>query len=65
MTPAAFNRGLNRETGGGSDAHVFNLHGIQALILSTGMDNVHTVREQLTLKNLEDTARWALALATV
>ena len=52
------------KTGGGSDAHVFNLHGIQALILSTGMDKVHTVREQLTVKNLEDTARWALALAT-
>jgi len=51
-------------TGGGSDAHVFNMKGIKALILSTGMDRVHTVREQLTIKNLEDTARWALALAT-
>lgn len=53
------------KTGGGSDAHVFNLHGIKALILSTGMDRVHTVREQLTIKNLEDTARWALALAVI
>ena len=52
-------------TGGGSDAHVFNMQGIKALILSTGMDRVHTVREQLTVKNLEDTARWALALATM
>ena len=52
-------------SGGGSDAHVFNMKGIKALILSTGMDKVHTVREQLTIKNLEDTARWALALATV
>lgn len=53
------------KTGGGSDAHVFNRHGIKALILSTGMDKVHTVREQLTIQNLEDTARWALTLATM
>lgn len=52
-------------SGGGSDAHVFNMKGIKALILSTGMDKVHTVREQLTIKNLEDTARWALCLATM
>jgi len=52
-------------SGGGSDAHVFNMKGIKALILSTGMDKVHTVREQLTIENLENTARWALALATV
>lgn len=53
------------KTGGGSDAHVMNLHGIRALILGTGMSKVHTVREELAVGDLEDTARWALELATM
>jgi len=49
-------------SGGGSDANIMSQHGIKAVVLATGMDKVHTVEEQLTLKNLEDTARLALQL---
>lgn len=50
-------------TGGGSDANNFNQHGIKALVLGTGMDKVHTTQEQITVKNLEDTAALVLALS--
>lgn len=34
-----------RAAGGGSDANIFNGHGIETVILGTGMSNVHTVDE--------------------
>lgn len=52
-------------SGGGSDANNFNANGCVAVNLGTGMDKVHTVNEQITVKNLEDTAALILALATV
>lgn len=52
-------------SGGGSDANNMNLHGVKALVLGTGMDKVHTTAEQITLRNLEDTASLVLALATL
>lgn len=52
-------------SGGGSDANNMNLQGIKALVLGTGMDKVHTTAEQITVRNLEDTASLVLALATV
>ena len=51
-------------TGGGSDANNMNAHGIKALVLSTGMAKVHTVEEELEVRNLENTARLVLALVT-
>lgn len=50
--------------GGGSDANVMNQHGIDAIVLGTGMDKVHTTSERITLRNLEDGARLCLALMT-
>ena len=50
-------------SGGGSDANNMNLHGIKALVLGTGMAKVHTTNEEITVKNLEDTAALVLALA--
>ena len=50
-------------SGGGSDANNMNLHGIKALVLGTGMAKVHTTQEEITIKNLEDTAALVLALA--
>jgi len=49
-------------SGGGSDANVFNGNGFQAVNLGTGMSKVHTTQEEITVKNLEDTAALVLAL---
>ena len=51
-------------SGGISDANSFNTHGIAALVLGTGMSKVHTTQEEITVKNLEDTAALVLALIT-
>lgn len=51
-------------SGGGSDANHFNANGRKALVLGTGMSKVHTTQEELTVKNLEDTAAFVLALMT-
>ncbi len=50
-------------SGGGSDANNMNSHGLKALVLGTGMSKVHTVEEELTVKNLEDTAALVLQIA--
>ena len=50
-------------SGGGSDANNMSANGLKALVLGTGMAKVHTVQEELTVKNLEDTAALVLALA--
>jgi tripeptide aminopeptidase len=54
----------HRAGGGGSDANVMNQRGICAIVLATGMDQVHTTSERITLKNLNDTARLCLSLMT-
>ena len=51
-------------SGGISDANSFNTHGIAALVLGTGMSKVHTTQEEITVKDLEDTAALVLALIT-
>ena len=38
-------------TGGGSDANVFALKGIQCLVFPTGADRIHTPQERLLLRN--------------
>jgi tripeptide aminopeptidase len=53
-----------QSTGGGSDANVMNQNGIKAIVLSTGMDAIHTKSERITKKNLIDTARLCVALMT-
>ncbi|MFO7576551.1 MAG: M20/M25/M40 family metallo-hydrolase [Pelovirga sp.] len=39
--------------GGGSDASIFNGHGIDMVILATGMERVHTVEEQVAVSDME------------
>ena len=51
-------------SGGGSDANILNANGFQALVLGTGMDKVHTIEEQIAVKDLENTAALVLALCT-
>jgi len=38
--------------GGGSDANIFNAHGIKSVIFPTGMAKVHTVNECIDLNDL-------------
>ncbi|MDT8423123.1 MAG: M20/M25/M40 family metallo-hydrolase [Desulfuromonadales bacterium] len=38
--------------GGGSDANIFNEHGIETVIMGTGMDKVHTIEEQVTVADM-------------
>ncbi|NLM78567.1 MAG: M20/M25/M40 family metallo-hydrolase [Ruminococcaceae bacterium] len=43
--------------GGGSDNNLLVRHGIDGIVLSCGMDQVHTCQEQILVKDLVDTAR--------
>jgi tripeptide aminopeptidase len=38
--------------GGGSDANIFNEHGIKTVIIGTGMQKVHTKQEFVKIKDL-------------
>lgn len=50
---AALNRPQEiRAAGGGSDANIYNGHGIDMVILATGMDKVHTVNEQVAVDDM-------------
>ncbi len=55
-TKATRDLGLVPETvkgGGGSDANIFNGKGFKIIVAGTGMDKVHTVEEQISIKELE------------
>ena len=51
-----------KASGGGSDANNMNRNGIKALVLGTGMSKVHSVNEEITIANLENTTRLVLEL---
>lgn len=38
--------------GGGSDANIFNGHGIEMVIMATGMEKVHTINEQIAVDDM-------------
>lgn len=48
-------------SGGGSDANVFNAAGIRITNISTGMQEVHTTRERITVADMVRSAEWVLA----
>lgn len=50
--------------GGGSDANIFNASQLQAAILGIGMENVHSVQEQISLTDLVQVAKLVAALIT-
>ncbi len=54
-----------RTTLGGSDANVFNAKGVPCIVVGTGMEQIHTHEEQISRKDLTDTARLALELLLV
>ena len=62
-TKAAKDMGLQPElcpSGGGSDANVFNKKGFPSVVLSVGMEKVHTVDEYILVKNLKNTVEYVL-----
>lgn len=57
------NRGITfTVAGGGSDANIFNAHGLPTAILGTGMTDVHTTDESITLHSLLRVTELLLAL---
>jgi len=60
----ALGRTLSREiAGGGSDANIFNEHGLPTVILAIGMTDVHTTRESITLTDMVRVTELLLAIA--
>lgn len=62
---AAKNLGLTaklKNTGGGSDANIFNSKGIPAVVLGIGMSKVHTTEEFICLTDLTGNARYLLEI---
>jgi len=51
-----------KPSGGGSDANNLCQNGIEAVVVGTGMDKVHTTAEQIAVADLESTARMVLEL---
>lgn len=52
------------KAGGGSDANIFNGHGLATAIIATGMAQVHTTNEQVELQDMVDLTRLLIALLT-
>lgn len=50
--------------GGGSDANIFNGHGLATAIVATGMTHVHSTKEQVELQDMVDLTRLLVALLT-
>ncbi len=53
---------IMEKAGGGSDANIFNGHGMATAILATGMTNVHSVKEQVELADMVGVTELLLAL---
>jgi len=46
-----------KAAGGGSDANIFNAHGIETVIVGTGMNKVHSVEEEVRVDDMVQVAR--------
>ncbi|MBW6516695.1 MAG: M20/M25/M40 family metallo-hydrolase [Candidatus Cloacimonetes bacterium] len=44
--------------GGGSDANILNLHGIKTIVIGTGMKDVHTLQENISITDLKNGVLW-------
>lgn len=51
-----------RTTLGGSDANIYNAKGLPCIVLATGMDKIHTHEENISRKDLVDTACLSLEI---
>jgi tripeptide aminopeptidase len=52
------------KSNGGSDANIFNAHGIRTLNLAVGMENVHTTKEFVKVRNLQQALRLFLNMVS-
>ena len=65
---AAENLGIKLESktiGGGADANIFFGKGIVAGVLGTGMTDVHTLNESISIKDMENSAKLVLEILKV
>jgi len=65
---AAASLGINlasKTIGGGADANIFFGKGIVAGVLGTGMTDVHTLKESIDIKDMENSARLVLEILKV
>lgn len=53
-----------KDGGGGSDANIFNGHGIEAVVLGLGIESPHTTSERLVIEDMQKTANLVLAFLT-
>lgn len=51
-------------SGGGTDANIFNLHGIPSVVVGMAARDMHTTREYLEIGDLLDATRFCYALLT-
>jgi len=49
---------IGRSTGGGSDANIFNEHGVVCVILGCGSAEVHTTDEYIDVRDLHQACLW-------
>ena len=49
-------------SGGGTDGNVFQLHGMQAVVVGASMHDAHTVRETVLISELEQGATFCRAM---
>jgi len=54
-----------RQTGGGSDANVFNERGVPSVVLTCGYADAHSVNEHVALSEMVSAATWAVEIARV
>ncbi len=65
MKAAADDCGIKFEaivTGGGSDTNIINSKGIEAVDISVGMTNVHSVNEQISIKDMVEAVTYLTAI---
>ena len=51
-------------SGGGSDANIFNGHGLKTAILGIGMNKVHTTDENISINDMIQTSELIISMAT-
>jgi tripeptide aminopeptidase len=52
----------SKSAGGGTDGNVYNLHGIETVVVGTGMKDVHTVKEYIAISDLVLCGRLLVAM---
>lgn len=54
-----------RSSGGGSDANIFNEHGISTVVLAAGYEHPHSPEEYLPVEQLRLLAEWLVTIITL